>query len=342
MHWIGDTAKQGVFKPNPSFEVMVDQFEASFAHELNHPLFNTFAPVSVTREAAQRWGAYWKFSELSDLERKGAYEALCGSLAPKERRAGVRLIRTAARAAQTRDVNEIRRLMAQPNYSAFTDEGSAAVAGEWHRVQVRQVFRLALESMLRWICLELIDRNAPTDVLADVFLNRAFGDAKHPDTTAEWIAAVGDSTANPVDRLAELEMALAQEAQVERKIAESLLYCLSVVSAAPDARELAERLPLWRAKLEFDGVVAEHPSVWLRHVIEVWVLAQHLYWSVGRALADARGGGKTLLRLRVTMEEGGWTLLQGASAGSIPQATPDRLATVISLLDEAGQLLATD
>jgi hypothetical protein len=127
-------------------------------------------------------------------------------------------------------------------------------------------------------------------------------------------------------------------ADVERNISSALLYCLSVQSIAPDAREVAERLPLWRAKAEFEALLTDHPRAWVSHVIEVWVLAQHLYWSVGRALADARGGGKTLLRLRVTIEEGGWTLLPGASAGSIPEATPDRLATVMSLLDEAGQL----
>jgi hypothetical protein len=74
----------------------------------------------------------------------------------------------------------------------------------------------------------------------------------------------------------------------------------------------------------------------VRHVFESWVLAQHVYWSVGRGLADARAQGKTLLRLRVILNEGGWTLAPGASRGSAPRPTPDRLQTMVSLALECG------
>jgi hypothetical protein len=75
----------------------------------------------------------------------------------------------------------------------------------------------------------------------------------------------------------------------------------------------------------------------MRHVLESWVLAQHAYWSVGRGLADARAGGKTLLRLRVILDEGGWTLTP-VKLGRPPAPTPDRLQTMISLLKECGLL----
>jgi hypothetical protein len=76
----------------------------------------------------------------------------------------------------------------------------------------------------------------------------------------------------------------------------------------------------------------------VRHILESWVLAQHVYWSVGRGLADARAGGKTILRLKVVLEEGGWTLAPGASQISPPQPTPDRLQTALNLADECGLL----
>jgi len=74
----------------------------------------------------------------------------------------------------------------------------------------------------------------------------------------------------------------------------------------------------------------------IRHVLESWVLAQHVYWSVGRGLADARAQGKTLLRLKVVLDEGGWAPAPGVSAGSVPLPTADRLQTMVSLASECG------
>lgn len=70
------------------------------------------------------------------------------------------------------------------------------------------------------------------------------------------------------------------------------------------------------------------------------MLAQHVYWSVGRGLADARAQGKTLLRLKVVLDEGGWALAPGVSAGSVPLPTADRLETMVTLASECGLLLA--
>jgi hypothetical protein len=336
MHWVGDSGKPGVFKPNPDFEPMLSAFESSFANELEHPLFNSFKSVTVSREEAQRWGECWRLLDLSALERAAAYEALCGNLAPIQRRAGVGLIQAAA--AQSSDLRSVRRLMAEPTHASFASAELSDAASEWRGVQVRQVFRLALESLLRWLCLRVVDQPATTEELADQFLGEVFGEKARPASTMAWLASVAMPSNNPVDRLEALETAIHNDQAVEQAVAESLLYCLSTYSADPDVQEAVERLPLWRARAEFDPIAHQDPRAWICHVIEAWVLAQHLFWSVGRGLADARGGGKTLLRLRVTMEEGGWKLLPGASAGSKPEATPDRLATVMSLLRECGQL----
>jgi len=81
--------------------------------------------------------------------------------------------------------------------------------------------------------------------------------------------------------------------------------------------------------------------VFLVHVLESWVFGQHVYWSLGRGLADARARDKTILRLKVILEESGWTLAPGVAANqrNAPSATPDRLETMISLLREAGAIL---
>ena len=100
--------------------------------------------------------------------------------------------------------------------------------------------------------------------------------------------------------------------------------------------ERADRLPLWRAKKEFTKFADRPPQAFLRHVIEVWILGQHAYWAIGRGLSDARARGKTILRLKIFVEEDGWGLAPGASSSAPPNPTPDRLETALSLARENG------
>ena len=78
----------------------------------------------------------------------------------------------------------------------------------------------------------------------------------------------------------------------------------------------------------------------MRHVLKSWVLAQHVYWSVGRGLADARARGKTILRLRVALEDDGWNLTSASARVSPPVPTPDRLKTALNLAKECELLPA--
>ena len=100
--------------------------------------------------------------------------------------------------------------------------------------------------------------------------------------------------------------------------------------------EQTERLPLAWARKEASARAHISVSEFIRHILESWVFAQHAYWSVGRGLADARARGKVLLRLRIILDEGGWTLTPGAPVGAPPQPTPDRLQTAITLANESG------
>jgi hypothetical protein len=106
---------------------------------------------------------------------------------------------------------------------------------------------------------------------------------------------------------------------------------------ALDALE-AQAKPLLRKLSEAERWRTLPTERFIVKLIEVWVIAQHAYWCVGRGLADARGRGKTLLRLRIVMDEGGWTLTPGTRVGGVPLPTPDRLQTAVSLLQECGRI----
>ena len=49
-----------------------------------------------------------------------------------------------------------------------------------------------------------------------------------------------------------------------------------------------------------------------------------------------RARGKTLLRLKIVLDEDGWTLAPKVRPGSPPVATQDRLETAMALATEAG------
>jgi hypothetical protein len=67
-------------------------------------------------------------------------------------------------------------------------------------------------------------------------------------------------------------------------------------------------------------------SLWMEIILS-WVLAQHVRWSVAR-----NGDGKQ--RLRVTLDEGGWTRLR--LDGRAVSLMPDRIGTALALGAECG------
>ena len=118
-------------------------------------------------------------------------------------------------------------------------------------------------------------------------------------------------------------------------IGAGLAFCLKEPPPEEIRIERHERLPLSRARAEAQVQKDHSIQEFLRHVFESWVLAQHVYWSVGRGLADARAQVRVLLRLKVILDEGGWTLSPGLSRGRPPVPTADRLHTVVSLAQES-------
>jgi len=205
-------------------------------------------------------------------------------------------------------------------------------------VQIRQVFRLSLEAMFHWSLIQLDARERSTMSLVRRFLKQS-GDAASTD---RWFKEARGKVLSPPDWIETLEFNLAEQKRIERlpRLIRKALAAALIEAPQKAGTERHDRLPLARANREAYQYANRPPENFLMHVFESWMFGQHVYWAVGRGLADARAQDKTILRLKVIYEDRGWTLAPGVSASSsnAPNATPDRLETALSLLREAGAI----
>jgi AAA domain-containing protein len=204
----------------------------------------------------------------------------------------------------------------------------------WRMVQMRQLFRLALEALLHWATVMVSEKPQHTSKLVQHFLRQAGSDID----VASWLKADDLKEISIPDRIGLLQDALGGDVQFEKlalNIREALAVSLSE-SFEDIVVQSTDRLPLSRAKEESDSFSEGTTDAFMTHVLSSWIFGQHVYWSVGRGLGDARGRGKTILRLKVVPEESGWTLAPGTNLRSSPRATPDRLDTAVSLMQQAG------
>jgi hypothetical protein len=161
--------------------------------------------------------------------------------------------------------------------------------------------------------------------------------ARKLSTTAKWVGDYHDQDVGPVQLLEGLENSLqGDEDQFAPAIVRGLAICLMADFEQGTVLERSDRLPLNRARTEFEQRLDARPLDFIKYVFESWVFAQLVYWSIGRGLADARARGKTILRLKVVLEDGGWKLAPGVSQGSFPVPTADRLRTALNLVQECG------
>jgi hypothetical protein len=204
----------------------------------------------------------------------------------------------------------------------------------WRLVQVRQLFRLTLEALLHWIMIQLTGGPAQLSDLAETFLS----ETGKVSTTKKWLSTIDVNAMSIPERIRALENSLsANDSSLAESIHAGFAVSLLETGSSP-IHERSDRLPLKHAREEAASLETETPFEFVKHILSSWVLGQHVYWAVGRGLADARSNGRTILRLKVVLEEGLWTLAPGAAPNfaNPPRATPDRLATLISLMQEVG------
>ncbi|WP_404338950.1 septum formation inhibitor-activating ATPase [Sphingomonas sp. MMS12-HWE2-04] len=327
----------GVFITPPDLDPVLDAFEARLAGELDHPAFSRLGSVTVKSADVARWGRLWSIKKPSALERKALFERLGGALAPVTRRRGIALIQAGYNDLHEEDwdIDGVRARMADRPDAWGNPASCPAAATEWRAVQVRQVFRLTLEALLYWFVEQLGDGPMHTGSVAGAFLNE-LGRKKLPTTADAWILTAVPS--NPVHLLNILQAALKSRQGLATAIVAGLRHSLAEAPDEAHEFETFDRLPSARARAEASAWRTLSPHEIMVRILETWVMAQHTYWCVTRGLNDARGRGKTILRLRIVMDEGGWTQTPGTTLGSPPEATPDRLETAFSLLEECRQL----
>jgi hypothetical protein len=334
---VPDPEKGGAMIASPAVAPALAAFEAAIGAHLDHPAFRKLGEVEVSSADVRAWANDWPLENPTAAERSAMIASLLGERSAL--RPGSRLIRASvAHLGSSRDVLQVRRTMcgAPSNFRPAPELQPTVRA--WRAVQIRQVFRLCLEAMFHWCLLQLDAGPRPTKSLVRLFLEQS-GDAA---TTNDWFGEAGTEVRSPADWIESLEADLAEEAHVgllPALIRKSLAAAL-IEAPGSAGTERHDRLPLARASREANGYGHSSPGNFLSHVFESWIFGQHVYWAVGRGLADARARDKTILRLKIIYEESGWTLAPGvsASASNAPRATPDRLKTALSLLREAAAI----
>lgn len=334
----------GVFQPDPALDPVLDEFEDAIRTELAHEAFNKFGPVTVTREDAVRWGALWSLEGTTDSEIDITFSRLMEKGAAKARREGIKLLLAAHEDLQetAATADALRMRMADLPDAWRNSALRPEISFQWRELQVRQLFRLVLEGLFYWTIGALMKGPMTTQQIARTFLDELAAGADLPKSAESWVTGPG-ITGNPVTFLRNIQTELQRRPRNPAQLSTALLRGLtfSLVEAPTEAHrfESLDRLPLARARKAAEAWKLLPPGEFLARLIENWIMAQHAYWSVGRGLADARTRGKQIMRLRIVMDEGGWTLTPGTTTvGNPPQPTPDRLETAISLLTECRRL----
>jgi hypothetical protein len=326
----------GVLIPTPMAGPALDAFEARMAKHLDHPAFSEFGAVTVTAGDALIWQKSWALDTVTQAEAKTMAGMLFGAEAPKCRQLAGEMILRAVAYSSTADTDRLRRTMAGTPSRFTPSEMLQETWKDFRILQVRQLFRLSLEALFYWMLGNLHDKPKGTDALVDAFIAE-LKPTKQPRAGA-WLKAMLPTGAGPTELMERIEEAMDTSASGDMvpAIAAGLAFCLEEPPPEELRIERHERLPLSRARAEAEVQKDRPVQEFLRHVFESWVLVQHVYWSVGRGLADARAQVRVLLRLKVILDEGGWTLSPGLSRGRPRVPTADRLHTVVSLSQESG------
>jgi hypothetical protein len=140
----------------------------------------------------------------------------------------------------------------------------------WRRIQVRQLFRLSLETLFYWTILQIEEGRKSTEALVSAFLSQA-GRPKG-GSAREWLDACRFVGNGPTELMGFIGQALDELSQT--KLASAIAGGLSFsIAEAPEHGRLFERpdrLPLFRARREAEAWGKAPTAAFVRHVLESW------------------------------------------------------------------------
>lgn len=338
--------------------------------ELYARVLDTLAPVTATEDDARALWALWGTHSPTDKEQQafrdavfdedsvGKYSSLLG-----QRSSTIALARLhLARCACALGADEIRRGM----FSSVRSDGSAyevpaalqPALRKWIVLQVRQLQRLALESLLSWCERRVIDglQDSVDLTIEAERLFRAESFGVNPDDTLSLMIGKLDAQLLSIDHFVARvrvdalfspfalmdEIRAAFKARDERFAAVSfyaLLLCASIAGCFPDGERAiiavggAPRLSLFHLRKRLTALGDVSLKQGIQFVLESMVLSQHFATAVNRFDGQNQ-------RLRLSIEEGGLTSLVGKPWE--PTVTADRLPTLLELAGDCGLIEKTD
>jgi len=323
-----------------------------------------------TPEQAEALLPYWRFEEASPAEAAAFRSVLWDPSVVDEksargrRAAMIELVLSVLKTAkEPLDVPQIRQRMALPSFwtgESFTD-GMLRQSRSWFILQLRQLERMALESLMSWLESRLLQKGhlLPDALVAEAFeaMTEEYG-FDEQTTTADALEFAGEPIPT-LERFQELidedpewysPWSLAgelREGVVERS--DSALttgfYSLLLLH---QCRPFLEDDEMLMRHLEQGGATRVSLGHWFRlvdrfrsrpfrelmdWVLKNFVISQHL------AVGTQRFDGEKI-RLRMILEEDGLeSLVDGPWQ---PYPTPDRLESLLSLLASSGAIEKVD
>jgi hypothetical protein len=333
-------------------------------------LLDTLAPVTANEEDAGALWALWGVRSPTHAEQQVFHKALveesaAGNYASPlgQRSSTIALARLhLSQVAGVLSAHEVRRGMffsVRPDGSAYAvPEALEPARRKWIVLQVRQLQRLALESLLSWCEQRIIgglhDTAGLTTELERLLRAESFGlntdeplaamidrlDAQFSSRDEFVARGHADALFSPfalMDQI--LEDFKARSERFAAVTFYGLLLCASFAGCFADTEKAviavggASRLSLFhlRKRLIALGDVSLRQAI--EFVLESMVLSQHFATAVNRFDGQNQ-------RLRLSIEEGGLISLAGKPWQ--PTVTEDRLPTILDLAADCGVIKRTD
>lgn len=360
----------GVYACNAAGEKLARALDLELRRSPAYDFLVDIGQLEGTEEQALALLPHWRFEETSPAEAEAFRDLLwdpahTDEKSPRGRRAGmIELILGALNSAgEPLSVEEIRRRIALPERwgSEPLSDGLLRQSRTWLVLQIRQLQRLAIESLMSWLESQLLQRGhqVPDALVAGALeaIEERLGYEPNESTTTV-LGKISDPILT-IDGFSKLALGDPEwfcpwslceglAAAVKADGDECLTTAIYSLLLLNQFRPFLEGDELLKCHLEHGGATRQSLAQWFsivdrlrdqpfRQLID-WTL-KNLVISQHIAVGTQRFDGKKI-RLRMILEEDGLETL--VRSPWRPGLTPDRLAALLSLLTGSHVLVDSD